>query len=72
MWYNAGMKKPRQLKLITNWDDLPEEMKKEIDDCEFVLMANEIEELPENTEKEKMFKALQIRGLQKYTGGGKD
>ena len=72
MWYNAGMKKPQQLKLLTNWGDLPAEVKEEIDDCEFVLMANEIEELPENTEKEKMFKALQIRGLQKYTGGGKD
>ena len=66
------MKKPQQLKILTNWDDLPEEAKEEIDDCEFVLMANEIEDLPENTEKEKMFKALQMRGLQKYTGGGKD
>jgi hypothetical protein len=35
------MKKPQQLKILTNWDDLPEEMKEEINDCEFVLMANE-------------------------------
>ena len=66
------MKKLHQLKLITNWDDLPEEVKEEIDDCEFVLMVNEIEDLPENTEKEKMFKSLQLSGLQKYKGGGKD
>ena len=66
------MKKPQQLKILIDLDDLPAEVKEEIDDCEFALMANEIEELPENTEKEKMFKALQMRGLQKFTGGGKD
>jgi hypothetical protein len=65
VWYNAGMKKSKQLKVFTNWDDLPEKAKEDIDDCEMALMVNEIEDLEENTEKEKMFKSMQIHRLQK-------
>ena len=63
------MKKPRTLKIPFNWDELPEKMKEDLEDCEFVLMANEIDDLPENTDKEKMFKSLQLQGLQKIKKG---
>jgi hypothetical protein len=65
------MKKTQQLKIFTTWEDIPEKAKKKIDDCEYAIMANEIEELPENTEKEKMVKVLQLQKLQKFTPGGK-
>jgi hypothetical protein len=63
------MKKSRTLKIPLNWDELPEKVKEDLEDCEFVLMANEIDDLPENTAKEKMFKSLQLQGLQKIKKG---
>jgi hypothetical protein len=60
------MKKLREPKIITNWEDLTLEQQEAEVDCEEILMDAEVEDLEENTEKEKLFKTLQRQRLQQY------